>query len=312
MESRVKKYADLHQQIASDTESTVENSDLSHFANRLSEIDDQFERVSTSRQDVLSPSRARKPELSGKVDQSPVIETFETDYLKDFLKEVKEYNVQKGYRDISDTQANILEDLRKDFSNDARKPLSENNQEELEATQAIYSEKKLAKIAEELIAEEHRMDQGKHSKLEETQIFEPVFVEPAQEEETVLGEHLELDENETKTQEDDHLNQANDEQTISMAIHDMSFSDDDYEDEADIDNFQLHEDESIAHKNKIKDELFEQTQSLSRKVLDLEHNLDEMTSSSTKTNRLLHVVLSLLLFSIIVVALMIVAQVLAR
>lgn len=318
MKSRVKKYADLHQEIASDTESTVENSDLSHFANRLSEIDDQFERVHTSRQDVIAPSRARKREDSNNDSIDPMVDTFETDYLKGFLDEVKEYNVKKGYRDISDTQANILDDLRGDFSNQNKKPLKIDKPHDLEETQTIYSEKELAKIAEELIDEDHHYDQEKQSELEATQVFgqELLNLSDLDSDSDYDGnneEELEGDlDNDLLSNDTEDLDENENDQTISMAIQDMSYSDDDYEDE-ESNSFELEEDnfedeDEDAHKNRIKQELFEQTQTLSRKVLDLEQNIDEMSTTTSKTNRLLHVVLSLLLFAIIVVALLIAAQ----
>lgn len=302
MKSRVRKYADLHQKIASDTESTVENSDLSHFANRLSEIDDQFERVHTSKQALISPSRARKNDHEELEKVDPMVDTFETHYLKDFLEEVKEYNVKKGYRDISDTQANILDDLRGELKDSAVDNLEFEDaiEHDLEATQSIYSEKELAKIAEAFFEEEKNDLEVENT--EDEIIHDEILV---------FGEEVSNENNRPKkefTLEEDDSEEFSDEATISMAIHDMSY---DNEDEG---NLELDtNDESSTTESKSygtrDQELFEQTQTMQHKIFDLENNLEEMSSTTIKTNRLLHVVLSLLLFAIIVVALLITAQI---
>ena len=305
MKSRVRKYADLHQKIASDTESTVENSDLSHFANRLSEIDDQFERVHTSKQALVSPSRARKNDHEELEKVDPIVDTFETHYLKDFLEEVKEYNVKKGYRDISDTQANILDDLRGELKDSAMDNLEfeDDIAQDLEATQSIYSEKELAKIAE-AIFEDEQNDLKTHRTKDEIIHDDEILV---------FGEEISnevQDESPKKefTLEEDDSEEFSDEATISMAIHDMSY-DNEGEDNLELDTSDkefINESKSYEPRDQ---ELFEQTQTMQHKIFDLENNLEEMSSTTIKTNRLLHVVLSLLLFAIIVVALLITAQI---
>ena len=291
MKSRVSKYADLHQKIASDTESTVENSDLSHFANRLNEIDDQFERVNTGSHDSVEPHRARTQELKSIEKKDPLVDTFETDYLKGFLDEVKEYNVKKGYRDISDTQANILDDLRselqKDKSSQALVP------DEFAQTQSIYSEKELAEIAREMMIDEEDLPL-EDSNTEDLDLSETL----------VFGQEISLsseEHDEEDVSSEDDIVILDDEESISDAILGMSY--DDESDDDDDDYF-----EEKYQRNEQDEKLLEQTLTLQHKVLDLESNIEEMSASTSKTNQLLHVVLSLLLFAIIVVALLIVAQ----
>lgn len=311
MKSRVKKNADIHQKIASDTESTVENSDLSHFANRLSEIDDQFERVHTSKQADMSPSRARKLDQEETDGINPMVDTFETHYLDDFLEEVKEYNVKKGYRDISNTQENVLDGLREKISGSKyheSKLIEEPKLNDLDETQTIFSEKELAKIAEELFVD---YDEDVIQDDEDQHDIEDTFND---DEILVFGEEVSFDtyQDESDNQDEDELEtkdqdeESTDEVTISMAIQEMSYdNDEDNDDELDD------EDSGEAFSlNQGEHDLFDQTQTLQHKIVDLENNLDQMSASTNKTNRLLHVVLSLLLFAIIVVALMIAAQVL--
>lgn len=147
MRSRVNKNQTLYSQIASDTESKVESHDLSHFANRLNAIDEQFGKMDIESQ-KSEPNHARSlqerykeeqveaaqsvtppvelPKVENEIqqeDHSESIEyrthdefdTFESTYLNDFLQEVKEYNVKKGYRNIDNTSTNIMKDLNLDI-----------------------------------------------------------------------------------------------------------------------------------------------------------------------------------------------------
>lgn len=102
MKSRVERYKSLHEKIDQSVDEKVASSGLSEFANRLNEIDHQFEPMHVK--DKVQPKRAKETELE-------IFETFENEYLKDFLDEVKAYNVEKGYRDTSNTHQNILKEL---------------------------------------------------------------------------------------------------------------------------------------------------------------------------------------------------------
>lgn len=121
MKTRVSKNKELHDLIASDTESDVVSSDLSHFANRLNEIDNQFSRMNIEKSEdhAFEHARQTKVNVDDTLDQNISLEdtqfdTFESAYLKDFLEEVKEYNVKKGYRDIESTSSNIMKELKLD------------------------------------------------------------------------------------------------------------------------------------------------------------------------------------------------------
>lgn len=102
MKSRVERYKSLHEKIDQSVDEKVTSRGLSEFANRLNEIDHQFEPMHVK--DKVPPKRAKEIELE-------IFETFENEYLKDFLDEVKAYNVEKGYRDTSNTHQNILKEL---------------------------------------------------------------------------------------------------------------------------------------------------------------------------------------------------------
>ena len=104
MKSRVEKNKELHKKINQTIDENVNSEALSHYANRLNEIDDQFDRMDT-------PSRIEPKRAKESTTNLDIFDTFENEYLKDFLDEVKAYNVEKGYRSSQDTNENILEQL---------------------------------------------------------------------------------------------------------------------------------------------------------------------------------------------------------
>lgn len=323
MKSRVNKYQDLHEQIALDSESNIENSDLSHFANRLNQIDDQFDKMDVVAREDREPTHARQIEevqeehsVIEEAKTEPQFDTFESAYLKDFLDEVKEYNVRKGYRDLENTDANILSELNK--SSEIAKPF--NDDEMTTVLHAIDPELSTMDadvfIEDEIEEEEVNLDELPN--LDETIVFKSVEQSNAD-----------------TFDEEDEL-----EKTIAMAVQEMVDDEDvsldlsgqdsfdlvEFELEADeFENILSEEDDSIFEmqaqldamedysdndfdSDKFRSELLAQTQTLQHKIIDQEQNIDQMNETMVRTNRMLNVVLSLLILAIIVVLLLIVAQ----
>lgn len=322
MKSRVNKYQDLHEQIALDSESNIENSDLSHFANRLNQIDDQFDKMDVVAREDREPTHARQIEevqeehsVIEDAKTEPQFDTFESAYLKDFLDEVKEYNVRKGYRDLENTDANILSELNK--SSEIAKPFNDDEMTTvLHAIDPELSTMDAEVFIEDEIEEEVNLDELPN--LDETIVFKSVEQSNAD-----------------TFDEEDEL-----EKTIAMAVQEMvddedvsldlsgqdAFDSVEFELDADeFENILSEEDDSIFEmqaqldamedysdndfdSDKFRSELLAQTQTLQHKIIDQEQNIDQMNETMVRTNRMLNVVLSLLILAIIVVLLLIVAQ----
>ena len=322
MKSRVNKYQDLHEQIALDSESNIENSDLSHFANRLNQIDDQFDKMDVVAREDREPTHARQIEevqeehsVIEEAKTEPQFDTFESAYLKDFLDEVKEYNVRKGYRDLENTDANILSELNK--SSEIAKPFNDDEMTTvLHAIDPELSTMDADVFIEDEIEEEVNLDELPN--LDETIVFKSVEQSNAD-----------------TFDEEDEL-----EKTIAMAVQEMvddedvsldlsgqdAFDSVEFELDADeFENILSEEDDSIFEmqaqldamedysdndfdSDKFRSELLAQTQTLQHKIIDQEQNIDQMNETMVRTNRMLNVVLSLLILAIIVVLLLIVAQ----
>lgn len=381
MRSRVSKNAELYSQIASDTESKVESNDLSHFANRLNAIDQQFGKM-TSNPTQDNPNHARnleekvlKQDLSEAVLEDTHVEasviepvevpqneslsfqthdefdTFESTYLNDFLQEVKAYNVKKGYRDVENTTTNILRDLNLDIEEHKSREVPDYLQEgpfvpsgiddllteidpdlqamdtldylkpvqpaTLEETYEEVSEPEEEQLTKHFTAVDHlqRFDTDAAHNEEtiaievqrmvedeyEGEVIAESFTE-AQEEalmdslESVLGDESELKDTDS---ESEILNETVTDEPMTLEL----------KEENRVENFETQDLETVAVDHEVTRQLLEQTQTLSIKVIDQEKNIEEMTDTMVKTNRLLNVTLSLLMLAIFVVIMLIVSNI---
>lgn len=134
MESRVTKNKQLYEQLQQDSESDLSNSSLRDLSEKLHDLDqEQFSPVGSFRKQpdrvslhadkgsdaTIEASNkndrdSEKMSLEEAFDQHPDVlwDTFENAYLDEFLQEVKQYNVRKGYRNVADTRANIMTELQ--------------------------------------------------------------------------------------------------------------------------------------------------------------------------------------------------------
>ncbi len=104
MKTRMERYKELREKMSTEVNQEVQSHDLSQYANRLNKIDeDNFEDMNQTGPEY-EPTRAKELDLKK-------YETFENEYLKDFLDEVKSYNIEKGNRLVEDTEQNILEEI---------------------------------------------------------------------------------------------------------------------------------------------------------------------------------------------------------
>lgn len=106
MKTRMERYKELREKLSSEVDHGIQNHQLSSYANRLNKIDqDNFEDMIQDTDPNYEPTRAKEVDLKK-------YETFENEYLKDFLDEVKTYNIEKGHRRVDDTEQNILEEIQ--------------------------------------------------------------------------------------------------------------------------------------------------------------------------------------------------------
>lgn len=132
--SRVKKYAQLREELMNDAESQVTSSDLSEFAKRLNRIDSaQFDTIETNQQADHDPVHLRREtyfEDNQKNEKEDTLSmTFNNEYLDEYINEVKQYNKERGFLSSENTTSNILNGLRKKVDSKEIDSLSDLNLE---------------------------------------------------------------------------------------------------------------------------------------------------------------------------------------
>jgi hypothetical protein len=111
--SRVKKNQVLRNTIENDREEELVSPALSSYAERLNKINPMLTRSNTSNisepYNSLHSRREKSLNIESNKDtlDSNKIDKIETNYINDFLEEVRNYNLTKGYRSEYDTQHEI-------------------------------------------------------------------------------------------------------------------------------------------------------------------------------------------------------------
>lgn len=106
--SRVKKYQALRNEIENDREEELVSPALSSYAERLNKIDPLLSKQSTQgRNESYEALHFRREQAIDTKDEF-VDKPLETDYIQEFLEEVRNYNLSKGYRKEFDTELDIL------------------------------------------------------------------------------------------------------------------------------------------------------------------------------------------------------------
>ena len=106
--SRVKKYQALRNEIENDREEELVSPALSSYAERLNKIDPLLSRQTTQGRNESYEALHFRREQAINTNDEFVDKPLETDYIQEFLEEVRNYNLSKGYRKEFDTKLDIL------------------------------------------------------------------------------------------------------------------------------------------------------------------------------------------------------------
>ncbi len=139
--SRTKKYQDLRDRLQHDTSTdSLSTNDLSRFEKRLNEIDSQnFSYTEKNTQDSYNAGHARnhavknEPEVLRRKKVEPTFDTssfltnendvtFDNDYLDQYIREVKQYNIDQGNAASENTSLNILKQIERNNSKAPDRP----------------------------------------------------------------------------------------------------------------------------------------------------------------------------------------------
>lgn len=270
--SRVKKYESLRKAIEIDNNiDAAEDSKSSEQA--LKSFDSSIFKKAAIKEET-APKRAKEEkEVEGK--ESSTSDTFTNEYLDDFIKEVRDYNIRKGNRQSEDTQVDILTQLNaenrakrtrylqeiKDKQDDTViEPLSDE-----ENGKPVLSKEDLAKEVQQLLIDEDVQDSTFDEETQDTDVEE-------------LSEKL------MQTQQID-LHQA-----AALVLP----SDDEKEDIED--SVKPNDEEDSLHKK-----LIEETQQLRVQLDEYEGELSDLSSGVEKNNRILNFILCFLILVLLVI-----------
>lgn len=280
--SRTQKYEKLRQQLQNDRESEIKTKELSDYAERLNNLDSRFEKMDVASADH-DPLHARSeayypdetvveiPSSEPVKPSEPVEDKFNTDFINEYIKEVKQYNYDKGLRSAEDTQLNILKEVRK--GNDPMlRPFGDI--ETVGAKGKVELPANVIKAIDEQEEMRNTISLEIKSILAEEQASQPVSADP-QKEEAVKKEDLVLEEIEEP--KDDELDVKKFDSSPESNSQDRITS-------QDIENIVLN-----------------QTREIKAQLNSYENELDDMSSTVTYTNRLLNFVLIILIVALLIV-----------
>lgn len=270
--SRVKKYAELRKSIETDnnidkTLHTEENGALEQ-EETLKKFDSSiFKKVDIKEDGEYTPVREKKEEP---LEQPPVDDTFTNEYLDDFIKEVREYNIRKGTRESDNTQADILYQLN--AANRAKRShyiqeIQEEPQPE-EPKKTVLSRDDIALQVQNLLKEE------------EAPVVESFQPQPAAVE--AVEEYAPQPEQRP--------------QRPAKKIIQPAMMEDAFEDEDEIPVKKDAPQQAVLHKK-----LLEETQQLRVQMDEYEDELTDLSDGVEKTNKLLNFVLCFLILVLLVI-----------
>jgi hypothetical protein len=106
--SRVRKNAELRQEVENSRESELTSSVLAPYADRLKRINPDLSSIDTGNK-LEEYNALHSKDESDKNSHKPALDpVFHHDLLDEFIDEVKSYNIKKGYSSAEDTDLNIL------------------------------------------------------------------------------------------------------------------------------------------------------------------------------------------------------------
>lgn len=308
--SRVKKYEELRKSI--ETDNSIDNSlnteIKSEHEETLKKFDSSvFKKVDIKNEEVYTPEREKIEESEQIPNQSVLNASFQNEYLDDFIKEVRDYNLKKGTRECENTQVDILNQLNS--SNRAKRThYVEALKDEPSVLQNTSSNQQIALEVQKLLAEEqeedaqavptsyYAEDDGHTRQLDLSGMNSYARQEDREEieEEPVVEEVMEQ-ELETEAQP---IPPQKEERFVRKILRPVEEKKMMYEDVMGMDDKtnKSGPQETVLHKK-----ILEETQQLRVQMDEYEDELTDLTDGVEKTNKLLNFILCFLILVLLVI-----------
>lgn len=284
--SRLRKYESLRNSINLEEEAGSETS-------RTADTFIQKQNDAKISEDTYKPERETvdfykdiKSSVSPRDD-----ERFTNEYLDDFVKEIREYNMAKGNRDLENTQADILFQLNEKRHRN-RSMYIDKIEEQNDNEQ--NNEKEEGQMSNEDIAQQvHSLLNEKDDDL--TSVFSPIFGEEIKDE-LIIDENLHEEENvEASASAINEIEEEKEEEVFEEVAPEESYNTEFIEDSA----LNVKSDNAISDRERIEDTLYE-TQQLKTQLDNCEDKISNLNESVGSTNKLLSWFLGFLIIALLV------------
>lgn len=292
--SRVKKYEDLRKSIEMDNniDATVQDESLAASENLLKSFDSSVFKKVEIKEEEETPKRAKAFDDQAETNKENLNDTFTNEYLDDFIKEVRDYNIRKGNRESEDTEVDILYQLNAANRAKRTRYIQEIKDEVPEMVQespkTVLSKEEIAQEVKNLLREDSIAEDVQETVAppETTETME-TLISDIQEEEA-----LEIEETNDEAIPDVSQTQQIITEPVKKIITPV-YEDVEEEDVQEIDDVQP---DNTYHKK-----LIEETQQLRVRMDEYEEELTDLSDGVEKTNKLLNFVLCFLILVLLVV-----------
>ena len=271
--SRVKRYEELRKSIELEQ---IDDTKTTTVETQTSEILKAFDSTVFKRSDIQDEIQAKRKKTIASSHQGIDLtqvkkkDSFTNEYLDDFMKEVKEYNIKKGNRDFEDTDVDILYQLH---------PSS--RQKRAKYVEEIKDE--VNKQENEMIALEVASLLDDVENIHED-VLDEVFEEIKQEQQE---EKVEIEENQ-KTIESNVVVEEKQEYIDETKINLLN------REELEVVKDQIEEVKEQSKDN--HERLLDETLQMKKQLTNYEEELNDLSKGVVKTNRLLNFIFFFLIF----------------
>ncbi len=341
--SRYEKYKDLRAQLHSDTgSSNIGSQDLSEFANRLNKIDsDNFAAPKNYSNDSYTASHAKtmeRPKVaetreplhrtqsikmnslydtgSYAKNENDDSDSFDHDYLDQYIREVKQYNIDQGNASSENTQMNILQQIHGDTKEESKtmktltKPFVEQDPDDYDTSDMdipFFANRKESKSANNLSLQETMPLNRDYSNTHNMHVGN-TSSHPIMQDNIPSGQDTRT---QSMTREDimaevqNMVNGTNNQPLYQVPPLDDSNNDSPFmsdsstplENNVSTDTFNRH----IEDDRTTRQQLLNETSQMRAQLDDYEDNLSEVTNKMRHTNRILNIVLIVLIIALAVI-----------
>ncbi len=303
--SRVKKYEELRKSIELDNNI---NSASNNDDNQAKELLHSFDASVLKKADIQENSNFGKREkIEEPQNQTSVSsdDTFTNEYLDDFLKEVRDYNIRKGTRQCEDTEVDILYQLNNENRAKRNRYAHEIKDDEnyrknnSNTVETVLSKEQIAEEVKNLIFDEvpaatKETEEVSNETKENLEKTEETIVEPSE------------------TEQDKPLDSIEETIEVSPIIevqeenHEEQLEEQDEEDSTDEVEEDETENQDVEEENENQQATFhqkfiEETQQIRVQMNEYEDELTDLSDGVEKTNKLLNFVLGFLILVLLIV-----------